>query len=73
MESKKTVKTDEPVCRAAMETERWKKDLWTWAVGRRKERVGQMGRVAWKRNYHMQNREPLGTGYRTQGTQTGAL
>ena len=37
--------TDEPICRAAMETQTYKTDLWTqWG----KERVGSTDREAWK-------------------------
>ena len=39
--------TDEPVCRAAMETEAYRTDLWTqW-----KERVGGIERLACKLPY----------------------
>ena len=38
--------TDEPICRAAVETQTQRTDLWTqWG----KERVGRTERVAWKR------------------------
>ena len=43
--------TDEPICRAAMETQTWREDLWTqWGKGR----VGQIERVIWKyMHYHV--------------------
>ena len=42
--------------------------------GRRKKRVGQMERFAWKHiPYHVSNREPMGICCVTQGSQPGAL
>ena len=38
------------------------------------ERVGQIGKVAWKRiHYHVQERQPVGVGCLMQGTQYSAL
>ena len=62
--------TDEPICRAAMETQTQRTGWWTREVGK-KETVGRTERVA--RNcihYHMWNRA---NGNRANGTQTGAL
>ena len=43
--------TDEPIRRAAMETQTWGTDLWTQSG---KDREGRMERVAWKHlHYHM--------------------
>ena len=43
-------------------------------MGQKKERVGQMERVAWKHiHHHMQNRQPVGIFCMTQGTQIRAL
>ena len=42
--------TDEPICRAAMETQTERTDLWT-RVGR-EERVGCTGRVTWKHTHY---------------------
>ena len=40
---------DEPVCRAAMETQTQRTDVWTQ---RGQESMGRMERVAWKRVYY---------------------
>ena len=39
--------TDEIICRAAMETQTKRTDLWTW-LGERKESVGYMERITRK-------------------------
>ena len=39
--------TDEPICRAAMEKQTWRTDLWMWGK-ERKERMRCMERVTWK-------------------------
>ena len=45
--------TDEAICRAAVETQTSRTDLWTWEEGR-KERVEGMERLPWKHtHYHM--------------------
>ena len=44
---------DEPICRAALETQTPRTDLWTWEEGR-KERVEGMERLPWKHtHYHV--------------------
>ena len=40
--------TDEPICRAAVETQMQRTNLWTWLGGGRKEKVGCVQRVTWK-------------------------
>jgi len=61
------------ICRAAMETETQRTDLWPRAGGRPK-RMRWMDRGAWRHtHYHMWNREPVGICSMTQGAQTGAL
>ena len=60
--------TDEPNCRAAMETQTQRTDLWTqWG----KRRAGWTERVTVKHtHYHTQNRGPMGICSKTQGPLT---
>ena len=60
--------TDESICRAAMEMQAQRTDMWTrWG----KEREGQIETVALKHIHcHMSNRQPMGIWFITQGAQT---
>ena len=40
--------TDKPICRAAVETQMQRTDLWTWLGGGGTEKVGCVERVTWK-------------------------
>ena len=65
--------TDEPMVRAAMETQTQRTDLRKWVSGE-KERVGWMERVAWEHIHnHMQNTWPVGICCTAQRTRIRSL